>query len=231
MIGRYPVILAVACAALLAGCGSKSGSAGRPSATAMPIAMPPSGAYSATSNIVADATSFARWTLGSFTKHGNGPGGSADLEMLGTGEPQGSSDAYSPIVTVGSGKSYIFSLWIDPSHITGGFGVLGIYAPSRAITYGQVRINPGPPGRYSVDGVVPADQHQIRIDFQPNGLSIENGKTLRIAQPMLKIGKLPNVKPKALHLVLPPVGAGPHRTSAPGVRATHAAPLPSPART
>lgn len=197
MVRPYPLIVAAACAAMLAACGSKSGSAGGPAATAMPVAMPPSGSYTASANMIADASTLARWTGGSFSRHAAGPGGSADFEMIGTGEPQGSNDLYSQPITVEPGKSYVFSMWIDPSHITSGFGVLGIYAPSRMLQYGQVRINAGPAGRYAVDAVIPASEHQVRVDFQPNGLSIENGKILRLAQPMLKPGALPTPKPAA----------------------------------
>lgn len=183
------------CAAALAAC-SQSGSgrvANGPAATAMPTAAKPNGSYiRSAANLAPDPDALRRWTPGTFVLSNRGPGGSADLEMTGTGEPQGSSDLYSPPVALQTHKTYVFSLWIDPSNVQAGSVVLGIYSPTRMVTYGQVRIKRGAAGRYSVSATLPSGANQVRLDFQPNGATIVKGKTLSVAQPMLLQTKLGN---------------------------------------
>lgn len=188
--------LAAVAALTIAGCGGQSGktSAG-PAVTPVPIGKPTTMAYAGHAsalNLAPDPDTLKKWSAGSFSLGKNGPAGSTDFQMLGTGEPQGSNDLYSPVIALSPGKTYVFSMWIDPSHIIAGSGILGIYSPSRTIVVGQTRINSGPAGRYVVTATVPSDQNQVRIDFQPNGLSIANGQTLRVAQPMLTLSTAPN---------------------------------------
>lgn len=170
----------------VAGCSTSATRPG-PAATGMPIANLPSGSYTqgTATNLAPDPDTLRTWLPGSFALRKGGPGGAVDLEMLGKGPPAGSIDLYSPEITVSPGKTYVFSLWIDPSHTRNGYGVLGIYAPSRMIAYGQVRIIPGPAGRYSVSATIPKDQNVVRIDFQPNGTTIVKGQKLKVSQPML----------------------------------------------
>lgn len=198
MIQRRPIVLnvmlAAGCAAVLTACTVNSGTtttSSGPAVTPMPKAAPPSGAYvgrGAASNLASDPDTLKKWEAGAFSRRSGGPGGAADLELTGNGKPVGSADIYGPPIQVSSGKAYTFSLWIDPTYVSDGNAVLGIYAPSRMVQYGQVRIVRGPAGRYSVSAVIPKDETSVRIDFQPNGLSVANGKKLRIAQPMLVAG-------------------------------------------
>jgi hypothetical protein len=214
-------VLAVSCASVLAACSSRSApepAAVTSMATAMPVAAAAPGSYtgrSASSNLAPDPDTLRRWTRGGFVVRSGGPGGATDFEMVGSGEPQGSNDAFSPPIKVLPGQSYVFSLWIDPSHISSGSAVLGIYAPSRMVSYGQVRVNPGPPGRYAVDAIIPKGQRTVRIDFQPNDETIARGQILRISQPMLVRGALPAATvastpaPKSAKVPAAPVSASP----------------------
>jgi hypothetical protein len=218
MIPRHPIILKLVlvagCAAALAACGSNSGTGAGPAATGIPIARPPSGAFARKGtilNLAPDPDTLRTWEAGSFSRGTGGPGGAADLEMLGTGKPVPSVDLYSPPITLRPGKTYTFSMWIDPSQMIDGYGgLLGIYAPSRLVEYAQVRIIRGPAGRYFVSAAVPKDQSKVRLDFQPNGYTLATGRRLKIAQPMLVVGtpKPPAVVPK------------PHPSGAPKTHAT-----------
>jgi hypothetical protein len=196
----FNVMLAAGFAAVPAACASNSGTGGGPAATAMPLARPPSGVYDQSGAVVNLALddSLGTWEPGAFSRGIDGPGGAADLEVVGTGKSMASRDLFSAPITITPGKTYTFSIWIDPSKIIDGSAILGIYAPSRMVQFGQVRIKRGSAGRYSVSGKIPKTQSKVRIDFQPNGCTIAAGEKLKIAQPMLMAGTLKTVVPKAL---------------------------------
>jgi hypothetical protein len=134
-------------------------------------------------NLAKNSETLRGWMLDGYVLGGGGPGGIANAEYTGTGQAN-SAEVFSPAIPVVPGRTYVFSAWIDPSHITDNFAIMMVTNAARNAVYGnEIRVSHAA-CRYADTVTLPGGVKQAVLVFSNGGSTAAKGQKVRFSQPL-----------------------------------------------
>ncbi len=143
---------------------------------------------SSSANLAPNSDTLSGWgaPIKGYVTATGGPGRATDLEYTGTGAATSATLA-SPTIAVVPGKTYVFSAWVDPSHVTACNALLMVTNVAQNVAYGDRIPVYGTARRFTDPVTIPNDVTQVVLVLTNAGCTVTKGQKVRFSQPMLRV--------------------------------------------